>query len=186
MTQNEYTSAAVDTLRQGGVILCPTDTIAGLSCDATNVTAIQRIFDIKQRPAEKSMILLVSNITMLEAYVPYIPEAAYQLMEVTEDPLTLIYPQARNLPDEAIAADGSVAIRCVRSGFVLDLVKQFRKPIVSTSANVSGVPAPRSVSEADPLISQTVDLVVDLNENRTKASSIIKFHVDGSFRIIRK
>lgn len=186
MTHQEDVKAAVDTLRNGGVILCPTDTIAGLSCDALRPEAIQRIFEIKQRPPQKSVILLVSSITMLEGYVESIPEAAYQLLEVTEDPMTIIYPKAVNLPPEAYAPEGSVAIRLVKSGFIYDMVERFRRPVVSTSANISGQPAPRMTHEADPLISQAVDLVVDSAEARSKASSIIKFEADSSFRIIRK
>lgn len=187
MTYHEYLHNAVTILRNGGVLLCPTDTIAGLSCDATNEAAIDRIFQIKERPAEKSLIILVSGVTMLEGYVQDIPDAAYQLLEVADQPLTIVYPAGRNLPATAMAADGSVAIRLVRTGFVADLVQRFRKPIVSTSANISGREAPKAVNQADPLILQQVDLVVDLGEaGANKASSIIKFDRNGSFRIIRK
>lgn len=187
MTYQEYLQNAVTILRSGGVVLCPTDTIAGLSCDATNAAAIERIFRIKERPAEKSLIILVSGVTMLEGYVQNIPDGAYQLLEVTEEPLTIVYPAGRNLPASVMATDGSVAIRVVKTGFIADLVQRFRKPVVSTSANISGQDAPKAVSQADPLILPQVDLVVDLGESGTnKASGIIKFDRNGSFRIIRK
>lgn len=181
----EY-DTAVQVLRSGGVVLCPSDTIASLSCDACNPEAIQRIYDIKKRPKHKSMIVLVSSITMLEAYVPRIADAAYQIIEVSDTPTTIVYPNPRNLPKELLAEDGSLGIRVVQHGFVKTLIDRFRKPIVSTSANTSGQTAPIRVKDADPLISQNVDLVIDIDEYLNSPSSIIKFNSDDSFVIIRK
>ncbi len=186
MIAKQEMDKAVAVLRSGGVILCPSDTIASLSCDACNATAILKIFDIKQRPPQKSMIMLVSSITMLEAYVAHIPEAAYQIIEVSDTPTTIVYPNPRNLPKELLAEDGSLGIRVVNIGFIKSIIDRFRKPIVSTSANLSGKPAPIRVSETELLISQSVDMVIDLDEFLTKPSSIIKFNSDDSFRIIRK
>lgn len=186
MTKIELIKEGVKTLRAGGVLLCPSDTIASLSCDAGNINAIDRIFSIKQRPPEKSLIVLVSSFTMLEGLVADIPEAAYQWMEVSDNPLTIVYPKVRNLPVDALSMDGTLGIRVVMGGFIKELIDNFRRPIVSTSANLSGKPAPIKVSETDTLISQAVDYVIDLPEFQSKPSSVVKFNLDGSFKIIRK
>ena len=186
MTRNDQVKQAVEVLRNGGVILCPSDTIASLSCDANDIQAVQRIFEIKGRPSSKSPIVLVSSFTMLEAYVPVIPEAAYQLMELNDRPTTIVYPQVRNLPKEICAEDGSVGIRLVASGFMHELIQRFRKPIVSTSANLSGHNPAVRVQTVDLSISQKVDLIIDIEEYLDQASSIIKFNKDQSFKIIRK
>jgi L-threonylcarbamoyladenylate synthase len=186
MTRTELIKEGVENLRAGRVILCPSDTIASLSCDAGNVEAIKRIFSIKQRPSDKSLIVLVSSFTMLEGLVEHIPEAAYQWMEITDSPLTIVYSKVRNLPIDALSEDDTLAIRLVSGGFIKELIDRYRRPIVSTSANLSGKPAPVKVSEADPLISRAVDYVIDLPEFLAKPSSVVKFNSDGSFKIIRK
>ncbi|HAW19320.1 MAG TPA: threonylcarbamoyl-AMP synthase [Flavobacteriales bacterium] len=186
MTRGEQIKTAVETLRNGGVILCPSDTIASLSCDASDIQALKRIYKIKQRPDSKSPIVLVSSLTMLEAYVSDIPEAAYQIMEATEKPTTIIYSSVRNLPKEVMAEDGSVGIRHVSGGFIKDPIDRFRRPIISTSANESGDKSAVRVSDVDPIISKSVDLRIEIDEYLYEPSSVIKFNRDHSFKIIRK
>ena len=181
----EFVDKAAEALRHNGVVLCPSDTIASLSCLATSEQAMSRIQEIKQRPEDKRFIVLVSNYTMLEGLVRNIPEAAYQLMEVSEKPVTMIYPEARNLPESLKAPDGSIGIRVVHGGFITRLINRLRQPILSTSANISGQQAPIRIAEVDPIISQAVDLVVPIEEFKTQPSSIIKFEKDGSFKLVR-
>jgi L-threonylcarbamoyladenylate synthase len=180
---------AVDVLVKGGVILYPTDTIWGLGCDATRQDAVERIFSIKQRDDSKSLIVLVNGFGMLERYVRNIPEIAYQLAEVADKPLTIIYPNGRSLAPGVIGSDGSVGIRICFDGFCNELITRFRKPIVSTSANISDAPSPAIFSEIDEIIASSADYVVRYNQSditRNKPSSIIKVEDDGVIRIIRK
>jgi L-threonylcarbamoyladenylate synthase len=180
---------AVDVLVKGGVILYPTDTIWGLGCDATRQDAVERIFSIKQRDDSKSLIVLVNGFGMLERYVRNIPEIAYQLAEVADKPLTIIYPNGRSLAPGVMGSDGSVGIRICSEGFCNELITRFRKPIVSTSANISDTPAPAIFSEIEEVIALSADYVVRYNQSditRNKPSSIIKVEDDGVIRIIRK
>jgi L-threonylcarbamoyladenylate synthase len=186
MTRGEHVKATVESLRNGGVILCPSDTIASLSCDVTNLEALKRIYEIKQRPESKSPIVLVSSLNMLEAYVSDIPEAAYQIMEATDRPTTIVYSSIRNLPKEVMAEDGSVGIRLVSGGFIKELIDRFRKPIISTSANLSGDKPAVRVADVNPIISESVDLCIEIDEFSEIPSSVIKFGRDHSFKIIRK
>lgn len=183
----ELTAKAIELLKKGGIIAYSTDTIPGLGCDATNCEAVNKIFEIKQRPENKSMILLVSSDAMLQKYVTEVPEIAWDLIDLSDKPTTLIYPQGKNLPSCVLAQDGSIAIRMVRNGKLQGLIHRFGKPIISTSANLSGQPNPQRMSEIRPEILSKVDLVVDLPSNTTnKASSIIKIQLNGEFEIIRK
>ena len=180
---------AVDVLVKGGVILYPTDTIWGLGCDATRQDAVERIFSIKQRDDSKSLIVLVNGFGMLERYVRNIPEIAYQLAEVADKPLTIIYPNGRSLAPGVIGSDGSVGIRICSDGFCNELITRFRKPIVSTSANISDALSPAIFSEIDEIIASSADYVVRYNQSeitKNKPSSIIKVEDDGVIRIIRK
>ena len=192
MRENDYSEdlkKAVDVLVKGGVILYPTDTIWGLGCDATRQDAVERIFSIKQRDDSKSLIVLVNGFGMLERYVRNIPEIAYQLAEVADKPLTIIYPNGRSLAPGVMGSDGSVGIRICSEGFCNELITRFRKPIVSTSANISDTPAPAIFSEIDEIIASSADYVVRYNQSditRNKPSSIIKVEDDGVIRIIRK
>ena len=192
MSENDYSEdlkKAVDVLVKGGVILYPTDTIWGLGCDATRQDAVERIFSIKQRDDSKSLIVLVNGFGMLERYVRNIPEIAYQLAEVADKPLTIIYPNGRSLAPGVMGSDGSVGIRICSEGFCNELITRFRKPIVSTSANISDTPAPAIFSEIDEIIASSADYVVRYNQSditRNKPSSIIKVEDDGVIRIIRK
>lgn len=182
----------VSILNKGGVILYNTDTIPGLGCDATDQEAIERIFEIKDRPEGKSMIVLVANDGMLQKYVEEVPEIAWDLIDFSQKPTTLIYPRGKNLAQNVLARDGSIGIRMIKSGPLHNLILRFGKPLVSTSANRSGEPSPQSLSEISDEIASKVDLIVDLPADTpkaigaNKASSIIKIELNGEFRIIRK
>ena len=147
-------------LRNGNTILYPTDTIWGIGCDATNGDAVSKVFCIKQRSDVKSMLLLASSVTMLRKYVATVPGKALQLMADEQRPLTIIYPDARNLPSALIAEDGSIGIRITRNAFCKELITRLDKPLVSTSANFSGIPYPESFDEIDPKIIEIVDYVI--------------------------
>jgi L-threonylcarbamoyladenylate synthase len=180
---------ANEILRAGGVILYPTDTIWGLGCDATNPDAIKKIFSIKKRSESKSMIILLDNESRLLSYVKEIPEQAWMMMEHAENPLTIIYDGAKNLPAELIADDGSIAIRITRDSFCRDLVFALRKPVVSTSANVSGDKSPGAFSEIDESIINSVDYVVGYRKNDNtgnKASAIMRIKTNGEIQFIRR
>lgn len=179
---------AIEQLRKGGIILYPTDTIWGLGCDATNETACQRIQELKGRPEQKSFILLVDGFPMLERYIPEFHEVCYDLVDLADKPLTIIYPNAKDLAPSVLAEDGSVGIRVTRDPICLQLIRGIRKPLVSTSANLSGKPHPRSFSEMDPAIRSGVDSIVleRTNEQMTTPSQIIKIGLGGEVTIIRK
>ena len=185
---NEDLKKACDVLRKGGLILYPTDTIWGIGCDATNAEAVQRVYTLKQRADNKAMFLLLGNEARLESYVQEVPEIAWSLIEVADRPLTLIYPGARNLAPNLIAEDGSVGIRITREEFSRRLCEQFRRPVVSTSANISGQPAPHTFQEIAEEIKQGVDYIVQYRQDDLTAaqpSSIIKLGAGGLFQIIR-
>ena len=185
---NEDLKKACDVLRKGGLILYPTDTIWGIGCDATNEEAVQRVYTLKQRADNKAMLLLLGNEARLESYVQEVPEIAWSLIEVADRPLTLIYPGARNLAPNLIAEDGSVGIRITREEFSRRLCEQFRRPVVSTSANISGQPAPHTFQEIAEEIKQGVDYIVQYRQDDQTAaqpSSIIKLGAGGLFQIIR-
>jgi len=179
---------ALDVLHAGGIILYPTDTIWGIGCDATNEKAVQRIYQIKKREDSKSMLVLMENINFLSRYVEEVPEIAYDLIELSDKPLTIIYPGAKNLAKNLIARDGTLGIRLTSEDFTRQLIQRFKKPIVSTSANISGTPAPAIYDEIDPEIISSVDYVVKYRQDDlTKAtpSSIIKLGVGGEIEILR-
>jgi L-threonylcarbamoyladenylate synthase len=179
---------ALSKLIDGKVILYPTDTIWGLGCDATNSSAVKRIFDIKNRPDKKSMLVLIENENMLGRYLRDVPDIAWDLIEVSDKPLTIIYPGARNIAPELIGDDGSVGIRIVRDPFCQELIKRFRKPVVSTSANISGLPSPSIFDEISEEIKEAADHIVSWRQDDlqpSKASSIIKLDSVGRISIIR-
>lgn len=179
---------ALAVLKNGGVILYPTDTIWGLGCDATNVDAVKKIYSIKKRAESKSMILLVDLEARLSTYVKEIPEQAWPLIEFTDKPLTIVYDGARNLPAELIAEDGSIAIRVTSDEFCKNLIGVLRKPLVSTSANISGTPAPSIYQEVTEEIRSSVDYIVNWRKDdrqRHTPSSIIKLQKGGLIQIIR-
>lgn len=186
---------AVETLRKGGVILYPTDTVWGIGCDATNAEAVRKVYEIKKRPDSKSLVLLASDLDMVARYVRKIPEMALQLVEVNDRPMTIIYPDAmtgaecRGLAENVVSEDGSVGIRIPVADFCRDLVHRFGRPVVSTSANISGEPTPRRFADIPPQIRDAVDCILDPSLERQStgsASSIIKVGIDGTIAIIRK
>ena len=146
-------------MNEGGVILYPTDTIWGIGCDATNEEAVRRVYQIKQRSDSKAMLVLVDSPVKVDFYVQDVPEVAWDLIEVADKPLTIIYSGARNLASNLIAEDGSVGIRVTNEEFSKRLCQQFRKAIVSTSANISGQPSPANYSEITEELKSMVDYV---------------------------
>lgn len=180
---------ALEVLRTGGVILYPTDTIWGLGCDATNEEAVKKIFKIKQRSDQKSLLVLLDNPGKIPSYVNEIPEVIWDLIELTDKPLTIIYSDAKNLAKNLIADDGSIGIRIVNDPFCQKLIQRFKKPIVSTSANISGDKTPSNFSEISNNIIDMVDYVVQWKQDdytRAQASGIIKLKNNGEIQIIRK
>ena len=180
---------AVRVMNEGGVILYPTDTIWGIGCDATNVKAVERVYEIKKRSDSKALIVLVDSEAKVQSYVEDVPEVAWDLIELADKPLTIIYSGARNLAPNLLAADGSVGIRVTNEAFSKRLCQQFRKAIVSTSANISGQPSPANFSEISEEIKSAVDYIVGFRQEETghpKPSSIIKLDKGGLIKIIRE
>lgn len=189
MYAKEDLQKAVEVLQQGGVILYPTDTIWGIGCDATNKEAVRRIYDIKKREEQKSMLVLLDSPIKLQGYVKEIPDMAWDLIELSTKPLTIIYPQGKNLADNLLASDGSIGIRISRESFSVEVCKRLRKPIVSTSANISGEIAASTFSEISDEIKQAVDYIVEYRQNehtKPQPSSIIKLDEGNIVTIIRK
>lgn len=179
---------AVEVMNKGGIILYPTDTIWGIGCDATNPEAVKRVYDIKRRNDAKALITLIDSEAKLEAYVTNVPEVAWQLIEVAEKPLTIIYDGARNLAPNLLAEDGSAGIRITREEFSKNLCMRMRRAIVSTSANISGEPSPKCFADISPDIINAVDYVCTSRRNEEKnppASNIIKLGAGGEVKVIR-
>lgn len=179
---------AVEVMNKGGIILYPTDTIWGIGCDATNPEAVKRVYDIKHRNDAKALITLIDSEAKLEAYVTNVPEVAWQLIEVAERPLTIIYDGARNLAPNLLAEDGSAGIRITREEFSKNLCMRMRRAIVSTSANISGEPSPKCFADISPDIINAVDYVCTSRRNEEKnppASNIIKLGAGGEVKVIR-
>ena len=180
---------SLEALKRGGTILYPTDTIWGLGCDATSKPAVDRIFTIKSRSETKSLLILVDGEAMLERYVSEVPEVAWELLSVSDSPLTLILPGGRNLAPGVCAADGSVGIRICREPFCNELIRRFRKPVVSTSANFSGRPSPRNFDTVEKDLAELVDYVVKYRQDEREefsSSPVIRLGTDGTVEIIRK
>jgi len=180
---------ALDNLRNGKVILYPTDTIWGLGCDALNPDAIEKIYTLKGRDRNKSMLILLENENQLLSYVKEVPEVAYQLIEFSDRPMTIVYEGAKNLPENLLAADGSIGIRIVRDPFCQELIRRFRRPIVSTSANLSGEPSPEHFDEISEKLKDEVDYIVNYGQQRSEKrapSIIMKLDASGKFEFIRK
>lgn len=176
-------------MREGGVILYPTDTIWGIGCDATNEDAVRRVYEIKQRQDSKAMLVLVDSSVKVDFYVRDVPEVAWDLIDLADKPLTIIYSGARNLAANLLAEDGSVGIRVTNEGFSKRLCQQFRKAIVSTSANISGQPSPKNFSEISEEVKSAVDYIVGYRQeemSNPKPSSIIKLDKGGVIKIIRE
>lgn len=191
-------------LREGGVILCPTDTVWGLSCDASNPSAVARIYEIKRRQDSKSLVLLASDLDQVAKFVDVIPPMAIDLVEVNDKPMTIVYPGAKAQPAPAegeepksdrfhlahnvVAADGSVGIRIPMMEFCRQIALKLGRPIVSTSANISGEPSPKKYSDIPEEIRAAVDYAVPsaiAASSTGHPSQIIKIEIDGQFEIIR-
>ena len=193
MTREEDIKKAVETMRKGGVILYPTDTVWGIGCDATNVEAVKRVYEIKQRDDSKALICLVDSDARLQRYFRNIPDVAWQLIdslsEADAKPTTLVLDGAINLAENLIAEDGSIGIRITNEPFSKELCYRFQKAIVSTSANISGEPAAQNYCDIDPRILEAVDYVCWSRRQEHKPhtpSSIIKLKANGEVTIIRR
>lgn len=175
-------------LKQGGIILYPTDTVWGIGCDATNYEAVKKVYKLKQRNDSKAMICLVNNYAMLEKHIDTVPQIAYTILDVAVQPTTIIYDHPAGVAENLIAEDNTLAIRIVTHDFCEKLLKYLKKPLVSTSANISGQPTPKSFKEISEEILKGVDYVVNLQDTKssTKPSSIIKLTNDGRVQIIRE
>ncbi len=179
---------ACEVMQAGGIILYPTDTVWGIGCDATNDDAVRKIYELKRRADNKAMLLLIDSPAKLNAYVTRVPDIAWDLIEVADKPLTIIYPEARNLAAGLLGEDGSVGIRITGEPFSHKLCERFRKPVVSTSANISGQPSAANFSEIAAEIKNGVDYIVRYRQNDTakaKPSGILKLGVDGEVIVIR-
>lgn len=192
-SNNRYSSddlkQALEIIRQGGIILYPTDTVWGIGCDATNADAVDRIYRLKQRSDSKSMLVLVDSMARVQSYVEQLPDVAWDLAELSEKPITIIYERAKNLATNLIAEDGSIGIRVSNELFSSNLCKALRRPLVSTSANVSGEPTPRYFGEISKEIRNGVDYIVQYRQDDNtprQASSIVKLNNNGEVKIIRE
>jgi len=198
MDTREIINEAVKVLREGGVVLYPTDTVWGIGCDATNEQAVSKVFEIKKRSGAKSLVLLACDMDMVAKHVKEIPNIAIDLVEVNDAPMTIVYPGAQYLAPNVIAEDGSVGFRIpcvdeeetrlVGGAFCRELVRRLRKPLVSTSANISGEPTPESFKEISEDIKSAVDYVIprQLEAGATgRSSQIIKLGLGGEVEIIR-
>ena len=189
MEREDYIRQAVEVLRKGGVILYPTDTVWGIGCDATNAEAVARVYAIKQRDDHKAMICLVDSDVRLQRYVRNVPDVAWDMMELADKPLTVILDNAVNLAPNLVADDGSIAMRITREEFSKELCYRFQKPLVSTSANISGEPAAQNYRDISEEILQAVDYVCKSRRQEHKPhtpSSIVKLTQNGEVTIIRK
>lgn len=185
----EDINQALETLKNGGLILYPTDTIWGIGCDATNPDAVEKVFALKGRDLSKSMLVLLRNENQLASYVREIPEVAYELIDTFDRPLTIIYSGAKNLAPNAIAQDGTIGIRIVDHPFCQQLLQRFKKPIISTSANISGQPSATTFDQIDDLIKENVDYIVKFGQYDNtpgKPSIIMKLDPSGKFEFLRK
>ncbi len=179
---------ACKVMQEGGLILYPTDTIWGIGCDATNEEAVRKVYELKKRVDNKAMLVLLDSTAKLQAYVEDVPDVAWDLIEVADKPLTIIYSKGKNLAPNLLGQDGSIGIRISQETFSNRLCFQFRKPLVSTSANISGQPSPANFSEVSEEIKNGVDYIVEYRQDDltpASPSSIIKLGDGGLFQIIR-
>lgn len=185
--QNTY-HEAIQTLKSGGVLLYPSDTIWGLGCDVRNDQAIDKVLELKNRPATKGLIVLISKIEQLSEYVEQVPDIAWDLVEFAEDPLTVIYPKGKNVSPSLLGPDGSIAIRLVKDEFCKGLIYRYQRAIVSTSANLSGEPSPLNFDGISPAIIAGVDHVLKNPAGEgpvKKASKIVQLGLHGDYKLIR-
>ena len=180
--------AALEVLKRGGLILYPTDTVWGIGCDATNAAAVDKVFALKKRPEHKALICLVSDFKMLNQFVEEVPEVAYDILKLADKPTTIIYDKPIRIAENLVAEDDTLGIRVTKDKFCEQLIRKLRKPLVSTSANISGKAAPKSFSEISSEILEGVDYVVNLQQFKkaAKPSAIIKLSNDGKVQVVRK
>jgi L-threonylcarbamoyladenylate synthase len=185
---NSEVHKAFEVIQNGGIILYPTDTIWGIGCDATNAEAVKKIYALKQREESKSLIVLMNGEKMMYTVFKDIPETAWQILDLSEKPTSLVLDNPRNVAENIISDDKSLGIRIVKEPFCFKLMERMKKPLVSTSANISGSSAPKSFKEISPEIINGVDYVVNLHREKIcdKPSTIIKLSLDNQVKIIRK
>ena len=188
MDINQEIQKAFEVIQQGGIILYPTDTVWGIGCDATNEEAIAKIYKLKQRDDSKSMIVLMNGEKMMYNVFKDIPEVAWQIIDLSEKPTTLILDNPRNVAKNIIAEDKTLGVRMVKEPFCFKLMERMKKPLVSTSANISGQPTPIAFKDISPEIVNGVDYVVNLHRDKIngKPSTIIKLTSDSQVKVIRK
>ena len=188
MDINSEVHKAFEVIQNGGIILYPTDTVWGIGCDATNAEAVKKIYALKQREESKSMIVLLNGEKMMYNVFKDIPETAWQILDLSEKPTTLILDNPRNVAANIIAEDKTLGVRMVKEPFCFKLMERMKKPLVSTSANISGNFTPKSFKEISPEIIKGVDYVVNLHHEKIcdKPSTIIKLSLDNQVKIIRK
>ncbi|MDY3857300.1 MAG: L-threonylcarbamoyladenylate synthase [Muribaculaceae bacterium] len=181
---------AAKVVRQGGIVLYPTDTVWGIGCDATNPEAVARVYQLKRRADHKAMIVLVDSAAMVERYADGVPEVAYELIEVTDRPLTLVYDRGVGLAENLLGPDGSVGIRVTSEEFSQGLCRRLHRPLVSTSANISGEPAARCFADISEEVRLGVDYIVDWRRDELpgarQPSSVMRITASGEFKVLRK
>ncbi len=188
MNLKEEIEISVELLRKGKTLLYPTDTIWGIGCDATNSKAVQRLYKIKEREKNKSMIVLLDSVDKLDNYIKKVPPIAYDLIQNSVSPLTIVYSGAKNLAKNLIANDGTIAIRIVTGEYCVPVIQKLNKPLVSTSANISGEPSARSFYQINKSIIDKVDYVVEAFRDKVrtvKPSTLIKIEENGQFMVLR-
>lgn len=192
LTESERADVAeaVRVLKAGGIILYPTDTVWGIGCDATNTAAVEKIYAIKQRDDHKALITLVPNEAMLERTVDGIPDVAYELIECSDRPLTIVYDKAIGVSERLVGEDGTLAVRLTSEAVSAEICRRLGRPLVSTSANVSGEPTPNCFAEITEQILTAVDYVCTSRRNEAadpqrRPSTVMRLTADGSFKILR-
>ena len=188
MDINQEVFNAFEVIKNGGIILYPTDTVWGIGCDATNPEAVAKIYQLKKRAETQSMICLMNGEKMMYNVFKEIPEVGWQILDLSENPTTLVLDNPRNVAPNLIAPDKTLGIRLVKEPFCFKLMERMKKPLVSTSANISGEPTPKSFKEISPEIIKGVDYVVNLQHEKiaVKPSTIIKLTSDAQVKVIRK
>jgi len=186
--EKEIIAETVKTLKAGGLILYPTDTVWGIGCDATNASAVNKIYKLKQRDDSKALICLVNNFSMLERHVDNVPKMAYTILDIADKPTTIIYDNPAGIAENLVAKDNTLAIRVVNHDFCKKIIRFLGRPIVSTSANLAGKPTPKSFKEIDDAIIKDVDYVVNLHQQKNggNPSTIIKLSNSSGVKIIRE
>lgn len=186
MSIDKEIKQSLQALKNAEVILYPTDTVWGIGCDATDVDAVQKIYTLKNREESKSLVVLVDSLEMLEQYIEAIPEEVLKLLKTIDKPTTIIYQNPKGLANNTLAKDNTIAIRIPKHQFCIDLIKAFKKPIISTSANISGESTPKSFSEISPSILEGADYIVNLEREKiTDKSSTILRVINGEVEVIR-